>query len=102
MYSADKAQQLHDRAQTAKGRPIKLGNDHAFAQFLENKMLGIQEDGSIDKRKRFSPAAALAAVRNEGYTLTIYVSTLYSYIDKLVFLKLTNKDLWVKGRHDHN
>ena len=97
-YSADKAQQLHVRNQTAKGRPIKLGNDHAFAQFLENKMLGIQEDGNIDKRKRFSPAAALAAARKEGYTLTICVSTLYSYIDKLVFLRLTNKDLWVKSK----
>ena len=97
-YSADKAQQLHDRAQTAKGRPIKLGNDHAFAQFLENKMLGVQEDGSIDKRKRFSPAAALAAAKQEGYKLTICVSTLYSYIDKLVFLHLTNKDLWEKSK----
>lgn len=81
-YSADKAQQLHDRSQTAKGRPIKLGNDHALAQFLEDKMLGIQEDGSIDKRKRYSPAAALAEARKAGYTLTLCVSTLYSYIDK--------------------
>ena len=97
-YSADKAQQLHDLSQTAKGRPIKLGNDHAFARFLENKMLGVQADGSIDKRKRFSPAAALAAAREEGYTLTICVSTLYSYIDKLVFLNLANKDLWVKSK----
>lgn len=97
-YSADKAQQLHDRSQTAKGRPIKLGNDHALAQFLENKMLGIQEDGSIDRRKRYSPAAALAEARKAGYTLTLCISTLYSYIDKLVFLRLTNKDLWVKGK----
>ena len=97
-YSADKAQQRHDRAQTAKGRPIKLGNDHEFANFLEKKMLGVQEDGSIDKRKRYSPAAALAAAKEKGYTLTICVSTLYSYIDKQVFLHLTNKDLWVKGK----
>ena len=96
-YSADKAQQVHDLAQTAKGRPIKLGNDHALATFLENKMLGVQEDGSIDKRKRYSPAAALAAARQEGYNPTFCVSTLYSYIEKHVFLRLTNKDLWVKG-----
>lgn len=97
-YSADKAQQLHNRNQTAKGRPIKLGNNHDFANFVENKMLGVQEDGSIDKRKRFSPAAALAEARREGYTFTVCVNTLYSYIDKLVFLRLTNKDLWVKGK----
>ncbi|MDE7220835.1 MAG: IS30 family transposase [Oscillospiraceae bacterium] len=97
-YSADKAQQLHDRNQTAKGRPIKLGNHHDFANFVEDKMLGVQEDGSIDKRKRFSPAAALAEARRAGYTFTICVSTLYSYIEKLVFLRITNKNLWVKGK----
>ncbi|MDE6934371.1 MAG: helix-turn-helix domain-containing protein [Oscillospiraceae bacterium] len=33
-YSADKAQQLHDYNQTAKGRPLKIGNDRAYAMFL--------------------------------------------------------------------
>ena len=28
-YSADKAQQIHRYIQTAKGRPLKIGNDHA-------------------------------------------------------------------------
>ena len=97
-YSADKGQAVHDLNQTAKGRPLKIGNDHAFATFLERKMLGIQEDGSIDKRKRYSPGAALAAARKEGFRTTICVSTLYSYIDKRVFLNLTNKDLWEKGK----
>ena len=38
-YSAAKAQQIPDRNQTAKGRPLKIGNDHAYANFLEKKML---------------------------------------------------------------
>ena len=97
-YSADKAQQLHERRQSSKGRPLKIGSDRAYADFLEKKMLGVQEDGSIDRRKRFSPAAALAAARQEKYTTTICVSTLYSYIDKRVFLHLTNKDLLEKGK----
>lgn len=87
-YSADKAQQLHDYNQTAKGRPLKIGNDHAFAQFLERKIL---ED-------HFSPAAALASARKEGYQTTICTATLYSYIDKLVFLQISNKDLWEKRK----
>ena len=87
-YSADKAQQIHDYNQTAKGRPLKIGNDHAYAEFLEQK---IRDD-------RYSPAAALAAARKAGFTTSVCVTTLYSYIDKDVFLKLTNKALWVKSK----
>ena len=87
-YSADKAQQIHDYNQTAKGRPLKIGNDHAYANFLEQKIL-------LD---RYSPAAALAVARKMPFQTRICVSTLYSYIDKGIFLHLTNKALWVKGR----
>ena len=44
-YSADKAQQVHDYNQTAKGRPLKIGSDREYADFLEEKMLGVQEEG---------------------------------------------------------
>ena len=87
-YSADKAQQIHAYNQTAKGRPLKIGNDHAYAQFLESKIV-------VD---RYSPAAALAAARQAGHHTTVCVGTLYSYISKRVFLRLTNKDLWIKGK----
>ena len=97
-YSADKAQQIHKQRQEYKGRPLKIGTDQKYADFLEKKMLGVQEDGSIDKRKRYSPAAALAAARAEGYQTSVCASTLYSYITKRVFLHLTNKDLWEKGK----
>ena len=97
-YSADKAQQIHEYNQTAKGRPLKIGNDHAYADFLEKKMLGVQPNGKRDRRKRFSPSAALAAARAEGFTTSVCPSTLYSYIDKRVFLHITNKDLIEKGR----
>ena len=39
-------------------------------------MLNVREDGSIDKRKRYSPAAALAAARKAGFSLTICAGTL--------------------------
>lgn len=87
-YSADKAQQHHNYNQTAKGRPLKLGNDHAYAEYLEQKIVA----------ERYSPAAALAEARKTGYTTKICVSTLYSYIDKRVFLKLSNKHLWMKSK----
>lgn len=97
-YSAEKAQAIHDYNQTAKGRPLKIGNDRALANFLEAKMLGKQADGKIDKRKRYSPAAALALARRAGYPNLVCVVTLYSYIAKGVFLHLTNRDLWEKGK----
>ena len=87
-YSADKAQQLHNYNQTTKGRPLKIGSDHAYAQFLEEKIL----------HDRYSPAAALAAARAKGFHTSVCTTTLYSYIDKRVFLHLTNKNLWVKNR----
>lgn len=90
-YSADKAQQLHNYNQTAKGRPIKLGNDREYAEFLEDKMLS-----PSDPRKRYSPAAALAAAREVGFQTSICVSTLYSYIYKNVFMEITGNDLWEK------
>lgn len=96
-YSAQKAQMVHDYNQTAKGRPLKIGKDHDYAEFLEKKMLGIQENGKRDKRKRYSPEAALAAARKEGFETSICTNTLYSYIEKKVFLTIRNKDLIVKG-----
>ena len=87
-YSADKAQILHNYNQTAKGRPLKIGNDQAYADFLEHKILD----------ERYSPAAALAMARRESFETSICLVTLYSYIDKQVFLHLTNKNLWIKGK----
>ena len=87
-YSAQKGQQIHDYNQTAKGRPLKIGSDYAFAAYIEHKII---ED-------RYSPAAALAAARNHRFSTSICVSTLYSYIDKKVFYALGNKHLWEKRR----
>lgn len=60
-YSADKGQQIHDYNQTAKGRPLKIGSDHAFAAFIEHKII-------VD---RYSPAAALAAARKYPFATRI-------------------------------
>lgn len=85
-YSADKAQQIHDYMQTGKGRTLKLGNDYAYAEYLEQMIID----------KKYSPAAALAAARKEGFKTSICKTTLYSYIDNGVFLQLNNNHLWEK------
>jgi len=85
-YSAAKGQMIYQKAQRNKGRPLKIGNDIAYANFLEHKIL----------HDRFSPAAALALARKEGYTTCICVNTFYNYITQGVFYQLTNSDLLEK------
>lgn len=85
-YSAEKGQHVHRKVQENKGRPLKIGHDRAYADFLERKIL----------QDRFSPAAALAAARAAGHQTTVCVSTLYSYIDQGIFYQLTNSHLWEK------
>ena len=90
-YSAQKAQQIHEWNQSAKGRPEKIGKNVAYADFLERKML----------HDKFSPAAALAAAKKAGYELTICTATLYNYIYKGLFRKLTPADLWNRPKRKH-
>lgn len=85
-YSADKGQQIHEKAIRNKGSDLKIGKDIAYANFLEKKIL---------KEKR-SPAAALAEARAAGFKTAICKTTLYTYIDQGVFYALTNNDLWEK------
>lgn len=94
-YSSDLGQKNHDWNAQGKGRNIKIGNDRPLAEYIEEKII---ED-------KYSPEAALAAAAESGieFTTSISVRTLYQYIDKGIFLKLTNKDLPVKGkRKKHN
>ena len=85
-YSPDIAQEKKNANLAAKGADIKIGNEQKFADRIEEIIIN---DG-------YSPAAALAKIKEEGYNFTICVTTLYSYIDKGVFLNLTNKQLPVK------
>ncbi len=85
-YSADVGQQHQDRKKLNKGRPLKIGHDIAYADFLEHKIL----------QEHRSPAAALSEARKQGFTTRICVGTLYNYITQGVFYKLTGADLLEK------
>lgn len=85
-YSPDIAQEKKNEVLANKGADLKIGNEIEFANRIEEIII---EEG-------YSPAAALAVMEKEGYDFTICVTTLYSYIDKGVFLNLTNKELPVK------
>lgn len=87
-YSADLAQSKTDYANTAKGRPLKIGNDMEFAVYIEDRII---KDG-------YSPAVALSMAKQAGLSTDVSVNTLYRYIDAHVFSKLSNKYLSIKGK----
>ena len=87
-YSADVGQQMYDINATNKGPSIKLGNDFELAEYLEQKIV----------EEKYSPEAVLGEIKIKKlvFKTNICVKTLYSYIDKGIFLRLTNKHLLVK------
>ncbi len=76
-------------------RSLKIGNDRELAECIEDKIVN----------EKYSPEAALAEIAKgeKQFKTTISVRTLYRYIDNGIFLKLTNKELPIKGnRKEHN
>lgn len=89
-YSPDIAHDKYEENLKSKGGTLKIGNDIKLANYIEEKI--INDD--------YSPAAVLGELKAQGkegeFAVTICVTTLYSYIDKGIFLRLTNKNLPVK------
>ena len=88
-YSPDIADRKYRDNLTAKGADLKIGKDHKLATHIENKIIN----------EKYSPAAALMDITRSGlaFQVTICVTTLYNYIEKGVFLNLTNNYLPVKA-----
>ena len=97
LYLADAAQRRNEEHAAKKGRPLKIGHNHALCHELERLIVV----------ERYSPDAALGWLRQYGQPdiVTICTKTLYSYIDCELFAGLSNKDLPVKRdakkRHKH-
>lgn len=89
-YSADLAEERYQKNLAAKGGGLKIGKNRAYADYIEQKIVD----------EKYSPQAALGAALHEkkSFGVTICKVTLYSYIDKGIFYRLTNKDLPVKGQ----
>lgn len=83
IYVPERADQLYHENMKNKGRDLKIGKDIEFANYIERKII---ED-------KYSPEAALYAAKEENFETSICPATLYSYIDKGVFLNLTNEEL---------
>lgn len=89
-YSPDLAEERYRLNLAAKGAELKIGKDHKLAQHIEKKVL----------KDKFSPAAIVGEIKRDGlkFSTEICEKTIYNYIDKGVFLHITNKDLPEKGK----
>lgn len=88
-YSPDIAQEQAEQNMTALGPELKIGNDHAFAEYIETK---IADEG-------FSPEAALSAAKQEEqFDTSICTATLYNYIHRGLFARLTSEQLPRHGK----
>lgn len=89
-YSPDIAEQKYRDNLAAKGAPLKIGNDFSLANYIEKKI--VDED--------YSPDAVLGEIRRNHipFKTSICTTTLYSYIDKGVFGRLSLQHLANKGQ----
>ncbi|MBQ7293883.1 MAG: IS30 family transposase [Clostridia bacterium] len=87
-YSPDKAEDKKQNFLRAKGPDLKIGNDMAFAEFVEYWI----------SKEKYSPEAALGKIKqlNLNFKTSVCKQTLYRYIEQGVFLTLTNNSLPVK------
>lgn len=95
-YSPNIAEEKYRQELSAKGAPLKLSNDYELADYIERRIV----DGGL------TPAAVLGEIKYNKLqfkTEIKSVHTIYNYIDKNVFLRLSLKHLPVKSKRKvHN
>ena len=91
-YIPERSQKRYEANLEAKGPGLKIGNHRDYAEKLEELIVDYD----------FSPSAALHEIENHPekygkFGVRICRQTLYSYVGKGIFLRLTNKNLPFKG-----
>ena len=90
-YSADIAQVDYDYKATAKGTPLKIGNDYKFVKYVEDKIVN----------EKYSPDAIIGEIKKLGLQFRgmVCTSTIYNYINAGdVFANITRESLYMKGK----
>lgn len=93
-YSCDIAEEKYRENLKNKGPDLKIGHDHKFARYIEKRIV---ED-------KLSPLAVLGEIKKKGlvFETSICVNTLYNYIEKDVFSRLTIHHLPMKDKLSAN
>lgn len=89
-YSADISQQRYDYLCTAKGRPLKIGNDHDLINYINNRV----------KSEKITPHAVWGEIyyKEMSFKTSISRSTLYNYMELGL---IENKKLGTSKRKKH-
>lgn len=91
-YSAQIAEDKYNMAMTAKGRPLKIGNDYDFVRYVEKRVL----------QDKISPCAVLGEIkRGKMFQTDISKATMYRYIAEGIFLNISMKDLPCARKKKH-
>ena len=90
-YSPDIAEEKYRQELSAKGAPLKLSNDYKLADYIERRIV---DDG-------LTPGAVLGEIKRNNLSFKTEIKsvhTIYNYIDKNVFLRLSLKNLPIKSK----
>ena len=88
-YNPDMAEAKYQQHLREKGPGLKIGNDIELADYIESKITN----------DKYSPQAVLNEIKNKGLEFSVEiksVNTIYSYIEKGIFMSLTIDHLPVK------
>lgn len=87
-YCADVGQRIKEERASNKGRGLKIGCGHDLAHYIEEKI----------GKEKYSPDALIGQIKAQGlkFSVMICTKTLYNYINRGLFLGISNRDLPVK------
>lgn len=87
-YCADVAHRKYLENANNKGPGLKIGHDHELAVYIEDKIIN----------EGWSPDTVIGRIKEEDlqFKTTLCTKTVYNYIDREVFLNLSNKHLLIK------
>jgi IS30 family transposase len=86
VYSADRAQDVHDENASAKGPTVKLKANSPAVEFIRCYIV----------IKKWSPEAVAARMKQKGMEDAVCAKTIYNHIDKGEIPGVSNETLWEK------
>lgn len=93
VYLADVAQRKADEAKEMKGRPLKIGNDYALAEYLDQKL----------GKEKYSPAAVYHEMERSGqeFSVKLCIRTIFNYAKNGVLAETNYIKSRKKKKHNH-
>jgi IS30 family transposase len=87
-YRANVGQADYEKRGRQKERSLKIGKDKELEAYIRIKLV----------KEKFSPDAIIGQIEAEGLIFEgmITTKTLYNYIDREIFVGISNKNLWQK------